>query len=489
MSDSVTPQTADGHPREMRRGRIRRSVAAAAGVVAVGVVALAALVPLPDYSVQAASVTVSPAAGEQTIVCPGPLSRLSDASGANATRFSVIGTTTLVQGTNPSGVTVRTENLDMPDNTGAAPSIPARSLTSSAVLNDERVALAAAQASQVADGDTVGFAASACQSAALESWLVGGATTTGRTSFVYLVNPTDVAASVDLTVYAEQGAISSPGSRDIVVPAGAERVISLAGLAPNVTSPVVNVRSSGGHVAAWLQHSVVRGLNPGGAELTGSTSAAADKHVIPGVEIAGTTAIAELLGQTGNEDLQSILRVYPATNEATAMAVTFTSENIGVPDTTINLGATAGVVTDFVLRDVPDGTYTVTISADHPVYAAVRSSVVSGADIDVAWYQSGQELGESFVVVAPTGPSPRLHVYNPSGTEAVLEIATPQGDRATFTIPSRTAAGIPLGAPVYTATSTQPLVASVGYLESGAMSSFVLTPPGALDGAVTVFPN
>ena len=62
-------------------------------------------------------------------------------------------------------------------------------------------------------------------------------------------------------------------------------MLSLAGLAPNLVSPVVHVVSTGGAIAASLEHSVVIGLAPAGIELTGATAAPATSQVIPGVPV------------------------------------------------------------------------------------------------------------------------------------------------------------------------------------------------------------
>src|SRR3546814_6297364 len=64
---------------------------------------------------------------------------------------------------------------------------------------------AAAGSSSVEAADLRGFAASACRPPLLESWLVGGATTTGSGDLVVLSNPGTVAATVQITVYGASG--------------------------------------------------------------------------------------------------------------------------------------------------------------------------------------------------------------------------------------------------------------------------------------------
>jgi hypothetical protein len=63
---------------------------------------------------------------------------------------------------------------------------------------------------------------------------------------VLLSNPTAVAATVDVRVFGEAGPVEAPSALGDHRAAARQRVLSLAGLAPNLASPVVHVTSTGG---------------------------------------------------------------------------------------------------------------------------------------------------------------------------------------------------------------------------------------------------
>jgi len=107
-----------------------------------------------------------------------------------------------------------------------------------------------------------GLAVAECLPPAPTSWLVGGSTTTGRSSTIVLSNPGDVAATVDVAVWGADGPLDTAGTSGLIVPPGAQRVIPLSGIAPDEASPVVGITSRGGAVAATLQQSTIIGLEP-----------------------------------------------------------------------------------------------------------------------------------------------------------------------------------------------------------------------------------
>ncbi|RII97134.1 hypothetical protein DZF97_17335, partial [Clavibacter nebraskensis] len=162
--------------------------------------------------------------------------------------------------------------LQAPEVQGAASSAPSVLAVVGAV-DDAPTDLAGAASEIVTEADLAGLAATSCSEATADAWLVGGATTTGRTTFVVLDNPSGVSSTVDLAITGEDGAVSAPGASGISVPAGGRRVLSLAGLAPDLSSPAVHVQSRGGQVVARLEQSTVRGLLAGGVDWIGPVAA------------------------------------------------------------------------------------------------------------------------------------------------------------------------------------------------------------------------
>lgn len=275
----------------------KRSVAAVGaravgGLVGAGIVAAVvgslAFVQWPVFERIPAATTVIPVPSEQMRVCPGPLLSLADDSSQAQAAASIGEATAAVAATEPgTGATVitpDTSRLDAPDNTlGGPDSAPLLARIPSAPGTTVAPLVAGSQSQEAATESLAGFAATACGEASSDSWLVGGSTDIGRTSLVLLSNPTTVVATVALSVYGETGLVDSPGSTGILVQPNSQRIISLAGLAPNLKSPVVHVTSQGGQVLASLQQSVIRGIQPGGVDLLGATNGPALVQNIAGL--------------------------------------------------------------------------------------------------------------------------------------------------------------------------------------------------------------
>ena len=481
------------------RSRVATGARIATGVVvlalAAAVTGAALVLPVPSKTAVPASFTVDPAPAEEVRACPGPLVRLSDDTGQDATAISGVGTADVVAAATAADTPVDVTALASPDDRIAAePTAPRRvALPAPAagdlVTGESTVALfGAAQSESVAAGDLVGFAATACGEASADSWLVAGATTVGRTSFVMLGNPGDVSSVVDLTLYGESGLVESPGAKNIDVPARSTRIISLAGLAPGLTAPVVHVEARVGAVTAAVQQSIVRGLEPGGAELAGSTAAPATEQVIPGIQIAGTSTIAERLADPDYVDLQSVIRLFVPGDTPASVTLRIAEEKTGGAQTEYQVGLTPGVVTEFPLQDIPDGIYTVEADSDQPLVVSARTSTIAGESSDFSWYQAVDQLDDAFFVATAPGPTPRLHLVNASGADADVTLTTPAGSSQVVTIVPGTRY-VPLEpGQSYTVTSAVPLAAAVSYFGDGQSSSFAVSRPSPAAAPIVVYP-
>ena len=229
---------------------------------AVAVILVVGLVPLPTVAIQPPSVEVEPQPADEVRVCAGAILRLGDETGQDAGTGVALGDPSVRSAA--VGGTLRPGVLEATDagtgGTSAAPAV-------FQLTPEPGATLAAAQSQVVDDEGFSGYAATACAEPSGSVWLVGGATTIGRTTLLTLANPTEVDATVSLSIFGENGAVTAPGMSGIHVAAGSQRVLSLAGFAPELLSPVVHVESRGGRVAAWLQQSITRILDPGGVEL------------------------------------------------------------------------------------------------------------------------------------------------------------------------------------------------------------------------------
>ncbi|GAA1943482.1 DUF5719 family protein [Agromyces allii] len=481
--------------RILRTG-VRTLAALATAAVAVGLVGAAALGTWPSSRAEAPSTVVEPEAVSQQRVCPGPVLAIG-ADAAEATAIESVGTASVVTASDPDDVDLELSWLASAENPdGAEDSGPL--VIDAAAGAVESGMLAGAQSQTVGTDVLGGFAAASCTEAVEESWLVAGATTVGRSSLVLLSNPTAVAATVDVRVVGEAGPVEARSAIGITVPPRTQRVLSLAGLAPNLASPVVHVTSTGGAIAASLEQSVVEGLAPAGVELTGPTAPPAPSQIIPGLVIDGAAGV-HADEDHADGDAFPALRLYSPGDEAVEVAIGIVPVDGGTGDA-IDVDLQPGKVSDIPLGDLPAGTYTVRIDADGPVVAAARSTVAGTSDgsddeatdaaapADLAWFTAALPLLDSAVVAVASGPSPTLHLAaGPEGADAAS--VTVGGSTREVSVPPLGTVSVPLSRGTVLLEGVEGLTASVTYRGGDALASFPVAPPGPLDSPIRVYPR
>ncbi len=474
------------------------------GLIGVGIaavtVAAATWLPLPVVGAGPESTVITPVASTQQRICSGPILRLGDETGQDATTAISVGSASVT-----SAATVGTPRLENLDSTEVESNTPAQRLILDPGEEGAVPGLLAGSQSQFVDeSDYVGFAASDCAKASSDSWLVGGSTITGRTTLLELGNPSKVASTVSIEIYSETGIVDTAGTEGIVVPPGGTRVLSLAGFAPGIAQPVVHVVSTGGQVAASLQESIVRTLTPGGVDVFGASTRPSTFTVIPGVVISAADSLEATGGLDGYQDITSSLRVLVPGTGSTAVTVSAYAEDGTTAPNVSELTVDAGKVTDIPLGDFAEGTWTLTVSSEEPAVAAARSSTVTLADdpaadvatgadplvtaTDFAWFVGAPELSGTALVSVANGPNPILHLVNTGSTSAVVTIDASVGADTTVTIAADRAVAIPVvGALSYTLRGFDSLRASVSYQEDGKLSGFVVSPPERVSQPVTVY--
>lgn len=464
------------------------------GVLGIGVavvaIAAAGLVPLPSVTAVAPSVTVTPVPTAQQLVCSGSVLRLSDDSGQGATQASALGIPRL-DAVSSTGSVQRSPLEQTDADSGGSASAPLVVTTPPNPADpSERIVLSGAQEQELTEGDFVGLAASACQAPASEFWLVGGATTVGRTTLLTLSNPSEVSATVDLEIIDESGAVSAPGTRGIVVPPNGQRVLSLAGFAPEVASPVVHVTSTGGQIVAELQQSIVRGLVPGGVDIIGPSVVPSTDVLIPGLVVRGADDIASTLGiGPGFEDLATVLRVYvPGSEPADATIRVIPEDGVGT-GTSFAFTFDPGVVSDVPIPELADGNYTVRVESTVPLTAAARVSAAAGEVTDFAWLASAPVLSEVAQVTVADGPEALLHLMNPTDAAVTVQLTGIGTDDLTAEIAPGSAVSVavePGGS--YVLSGFAALHAAVSLVGDGLVARYAIAPPGATSSPILVYP-
>ncbi|WP_394551240.1 DUF5719 family protein [Agromyces sp. MMS24-JH15] len=486
------------------RRRALTATARAVGVLAVlGVgAALVAASITPDRPERVAepdSVLVSPAASIQQRVCPGPLLQIGDDS-QSATAASSFGPTQLTTAVLPADVEVEQVPIEAPDNPLASDDGGPVSLEAPADAVEVGL-LAGAQSQSAATETLAGLAVAGCREPLDDAWLVGGSTALGRTTLILLANPTDVASTVDLRIFGETGAVDAPGGLGLVVPAHTQRVVSLAGLAPDLASPVVHVTSTGGRIAATLEQSAIDGLVPVGVELVGAAAPPADEQRIAGFAVVAT-ADAVIDPDHSEGDGFPVLRLLAPGEDPVAVSVAVVPEGIG-EGTTIEVSLEPGQVLDVPLSDLAPGDYAVDVMADAPVVAAARSTVppiapdadataldsaAQGEPGDLAWYPASGPLIGDVAVAVPDAPSPMLHLTSSGQAATVIVVSGGAEDRVEVAAGGSASIAVEPGAAL-TLRGVEGLHATITVGDGQLLAAMPIEPPGPLDAPIRVYPR
>ncbi|MET4639053.1 DUF5719 family protein [Mycetocola sp. 2940] len=448
-------------------------------VVFVGVAVAVGQNDLPVLAADAPTLTVTPTASDQSRLCPGPLLR----QGVDATAGS-FATPALTVSANSA---TEQAPLVTPDNTSGDQFGLPTTVSAASADGEDSPLIAAAQSQYVASDDLTGFAATACGEVSADSWLVGGSTDVGRTTLLSLSNPTRTDAVVDLSFFGETGEIDAPGAKGIVVPAGENRLHSLASFAPGVRTPVIRVQSAGGQVFSALQHSVTRGITPGGIELSAPTTPPSTDQVIPGVVLAASAPVA-----SGDvyDDSVGALRLFVPGTEAANVALSFVSEQGAEAPVPVDHSILPGVVNEITLPDLPAGSYTVSIASDLPLVAAARTTAVVGESSDFAWFGSSAPLDERSQLAVAPGDGARVHLFNPTSSPLEVVLTDGSGVETRVAVPAGGAVAPRVaGGMAYGVTGAGGAHAQVSFEGPRGFSAYAVQPPKPLATPVTVYPR
>lgn len=450
----------------------RTLVRLGAGVVitlaTTAVVAGGILVGAGTHSADPAPITVAPAAADTVLTCPGPLLALGR-NAKEAGGLSVAAPAHVTVGASQS--TVTQQRLGLASVGGGGPI----RLTAAADGHTTMPHAVGAASATVSASDLSGFAAAACTPALMQSWLVGGATDSGSSDLILLANPGAAAATVDLTLYGSTGMTTPAAGSGVIVAPGSQVVVPLAALGLGQGAPVVLVTSSGAPVRAALQTNITRTLTPGGVDQSGPIAAAAPTQVITGVRVDPTTS---------TDQATTVLRLL-APHTSTSATVTVAGAH-GTVGAARHLTVPAGQPVEIALPGLPAGMYTVTVTAQHPVVAAVWQAQGTSAGDDFAWVESAPVLPASpggTLFAVPQGPGAALAV-TATGASAVHA----RVDGTTVTVAAGTTASIPVSADAtHRLTVDAPAAAAVTLDGPDALASSPVWPQDVASGAVSVY--
>ena len=171
-----------------------------------------------------------------------------------------------------------------------------------------------------------------------------------------------------------------------------------------------------------VQQSILRGLTPGGVELIQPAAAAAPQQVITGVRIQDPAATRKLTAERGYESAAPAVQVAVpgSTNAVVSVRVLGAGGDIPLPGGGVFTVA-AGSVGQLPLDALPEGTYSVEVTADVSVTANTVTSRGSKADapVDLAVAPAGERLGSDHLAVLPPDSVSDLTFSAPSGPAEV----------------------------------------------------------------------
>ena len=298
---------------------------------------------------------------------------------------------------------------------------------------------------------------------------------------------------MNLQLFGEQGAIAAPGTSGIIVPAGGQRVLSLAGFAPGLVSPVVQVTSAGGQVHATLQQSILRGLVPGGVDIVESSAPPSTVSVIPGVVVTDQDAVQVFSsGSSASEvldDFPLVLRLFAPADGIVPVTVRVIPESGTGSGDSFSYDLDGGRVTDIPFHELEPGSCTVIVESTVPAIASVRASSVVGESTDFAWFTSAQKLSSLAQFTAADGPAPVLHLYNPLAVEATVAVTRLGEEATTIVVPAGASAVLPVqGGASYGLSGFDALFAAVSNSGGGMLARYTVHPPGVGSSPITVYP-
>jgi len=440
-------------------------------VVAVGfvvAVVTAAGVPWPSYERRPVEITAVPVPSASMLVCSGDLLALGQ----------IVEDPDQVVVTSSQSVVAGAEDGAMAEFVLGGPGAPR---AYSKEPDGSRRFMVAASGAATADAAFLrGYAASACRPPLIESWLVGGSGETGAADIVVISNPGRVAATVELTVFGATGPEVPPGGAAIVIPAGQQHVVPLSGIARGEASPIVRVSATGAPVAASLQTSITRTLATGGVDQVDAVAGPDTVQVVTGIPVMASAA-AE--GQVA-----TIARVLSPTASGTA-TLTVMSARGGTPAREPQqLELTAGLPIEVDLGGLEPGDYTVEVTADVPILAAVWQTTGFAPGADFAWYTPAPEFDGTTMLAVPAGPPRTLTLVNRGDAEALVSVS--DGAQSSQTVvPPRGSTVVRVATQgLVTLESTAPVHASLSLTGDGALAGFPVWPADTGSEAVVVYP-
>ena len=442
------------------------TAAAAAGVLMLGTV------DIPDIDRAPHGIAVDTTqTGERSLVCAGPFAEL----GADPSRPEVavpVGEASLIVG---GSVVVSSLGASASDTT----STPGAKV----VTADVNARLAAAQVQQLGTATLKGLVASTCVEAVNEQWLVGGSTTLGFSTTLSLGNASAVPATVQISVFDENGPVPAPQTAGVIVAPHSQQTVSLGGYAPNRERLAVRVTSTGAPVSASLGVARVEGLAPIGAATVTRQLRPATSAVIPGVGLSDEHN-HEAPADAAHADRFPVLVRAIAAGGASGTARVYALDASGARAELGAIELAPETVGSLTVSEWPQQATAVLVESDVPVFSAAQGTANAGSGHDFEWFAPAPPIAAGSPLAVPIASGWALVLVNTGASPAEVRItgALP----VTVTVGPGTSMLVPADGAV-TLTSTAPIHAGVRRLDAGVLGGYPVLPLLERGGELTVY--
>jgi len=286
---------------------------------------------------------------------------------------------------------------------------------------------AASQTTRIlGDANTRSLAGTACPQAGTEFWFAGTGSTEDRVAYLYLVNPENASARVDIELFGDNGPVEGSNLDAIVLPPGGREQKLLQVVAPPEERLVVHVIARVGRVVAGLHDSLTDGMQPRGADWIPGVTGARNRVIVPAVP-GGKGERTLYLFVPGDEG--ALARIKLVGKNGTFSPAP--DKNAGALDTIALEGNRVKQVSlGNVANREPFG---VLIDADRPVVATLRVGT-GDSPPDIAYLAATEPLGGPSVVADARNDgkmTTKLVFTAPDGPAKVQVVTLVKGEEPT----------------------------------------------------------
>lgn len=213
-----------------------------------------------------------------------------------------------------------------------------------------------------------------CTAPTTSQWFVGGTSDISSKGIVYLVNSGLSVSIVDLYTWSENG---EQAVKTISLKANSSVVIKLDSLAPGDSNIVVNVVARSGRLSSFLIDERVKGLEKLGGDSVNAISAPSKEFVISGIP-----------QQLVDKKVPThYLRLFvPGLADANFTLELISSNGRFIPTGYNERTLASGKVVELKLApEVAKGVFSIKLTSDQPLVAAIRSRATSNERSDFVW--------------------------------------------------------------------------------------------------------